>query len=115
MSAFQQTGVRCDWCGKFARNERGEYTRPICNEHGVPLAGYIRRPPWEVDEHGNDKSPDDGFDICEECRIGLCPQCGENEIVRVTPATPGPDGWGGRCKACGFEWTIPTIERAGAA
>jgi hypothetical protein len=34
----------------------------------------------------------------------VCPSCGSDKIVRITPATPGPFGWGGRCKACGEHW-----------
>lgn len=45
-------GVRCDWCGKIANNERGEYTKPDGS------AGYILAP---------DCDKDDIKDICEEC------------------------------------------------
>ena len=43
MSRFNKTGVRCDWCGKFANNESGEYRKP----DGVS-AGYIHQPEWEL-------------------------------------------------------------------
>ena len=88
-------GFRCDWCGKIANNPDGEYERPVRNERGCKLAGHIHAPHW--DQEGSD-------DICEECASDLCPYCGSPEVVRVTPASPGPVGWGGRCKACNKEW-----------
>lgn len=35
-----------------------------------------------------------------------CPKCGGGEIIRITPMTPGPNGWGSRCKACGHDWPL---------
>ena len=89
MSAFGKKGRRCDWCGKFSTNRIGEYTKP----DGISC-GYINTPDWE-------RENDQGHDICEECYANLCPHCGSDQIVT------GPDGWGGRCKACGKRWDIP--------
>jgi hypothetical protein len=95
MSEATNGSVRCDWCGKLSRHPLGEYTRP-----GGVSVGYIRAPDWDKDGE---------FDICRECAVGLCPSCGSAKVVRITPANPGPDGWGGRCKACGHRWTMPEM------
>lgn len=95
MSQFRKHGVRCDWCGKFSSHRSGEYTKP----DGVSC-GYIHIPEWER-EH------DQGHDICEECEANRCPKCGGDKVVKITPATPGPDGWGGRCKECCHRWEMP--------
>jgi hypothetical protein len=65
MSAFGKHGVRCDWCGKISTNLRGEYVRPIRNQWGVQLAGYIA-----MRKIGGE---DLGHDICQECNANLCP------------------------------------------
>jgi hypothetical protein len=105
MSGFGKKGVRCDWCGRFSNNPNGEYTRPDGS------AGYIVQPEWERFPGGDPTvastpSTPSNNDICEECSAGSCPTCGSYMIVRVTPAVPGPDGWGGRCKTCGHSWTM---------
>jgi hypothetical protein len=107
MSAFGRKGRRCDWCGKFSKHPQGEYTKP----DGVSC-GYIRQPEWHFKPDGSTKPEyaDSGSDICEECFAGLCPHCGSNQIVRVTPATPGPTGWGGTCKGCGQRWDLAMAE-----
>jgi hypothetical protein len=107
MSRFGKKGVRCDYCGKIANNENGEYTRP----DGVS-AGYIHQPEWERFPGGRTdaSSLQSSNDICEECAAGLCPFCGSNRIVHTHPAVPGPDGWGGRCKACEKMWSLQTSE-----
>lgn len=111
MSVFGKQGRRCDWCGKFTQAHDGEYTRPVKNVHGVNLAGYIRQPSWFFNDDGSliDGNNHD-FDICEECASDLCPHCGSQDVVMITPADPGPTGWGGRCNACGKRWDIPTSE-----
>jgi hypothetical protein len=98
VSQFGIRGARCDWCGKFSRNNSGEYTKP----DGVS-AGYIHAPPWDADSDN---------DICEECANDLCPFCGSACIVKTTPAIPGPNGWGGRCKACAKWWGMPTAQES---
>lgn len=98
MSVFRKTGVRCDWCGKFSSHPNGEYTKP----DGISC-GYINRPTWLVKQ-----DRDDDTDICEECEADRCTFCGSDQIVHLTPMTPGPTGWGVRCKACGKTWDIPT-------
>ena len=105
MSVFRKTGVRCDWCGKFANNRMGEYTKPDGR-----TCGYIRRPDWHFNDDRSEKPEyaDSSQDICEECAENLCPFCASDQVVKVTPATPGPYGWGGRCKACGKSWGMPT-------
>ena len=50
MSAFGKHGARCDYCGKFSKNPRGEYVRKDGS------AGYM----WP-DEN------DDTKDICSDC------------------------------------------------
>lgn len=100
MSAFGKRGVRCDWCGRFSANRGGEYTKPGT----VGGAAYIHQA-----FHGDD---DNGTDICEECRDGVCPKCRSEKVVKITPAIPGPDGWGGRCKVCGFGWEMPVSDGA---
>jgi hypothetical protein len=100
MSTFGKHGVRCDWCGKISNHPRGEYVRPVRNEHGDRLTGYITMRKIGGEDFGND--------ICQECAADLCPFCASDQIVRVTPAMPGPEGWGGRCKACGERWSMPT-------
>lgn len=97
MSQFKERGVRCDWCGNFSSNQSGEYTKP----DGVSC-GYIRQA-----FHG---AEDNGSDICEECKADQCPKCGGDSVVRMTPSTPGPTGWGGRCEACGHHWQLQEIE-----
>jgi hypothetical protein len=92
MSIFRKTGRRCDWCGKFSMHRTGEYTKP----DGISC-GYMHAPEWDRDGSA---------DICEECAAGRCPKCGGAEVVNITPAIPGPDGWGGRCKACGHRWEM---------
>ena len=104
MSAFGKNGKRCDWCGKIANNVHGEYLRPVRNQHGDQLAGYI-----QMRTSGGE---DVGLDICCECAAGGCPCCASDQIIQVSPATPGPTGWGGRCKACGQRWGIPAPEDA---
>ena len=37
---------------------------------------------------------------------GHCPSCMSDKVIRLTPTTPGPDGWGYRCKKCGTTWNI---------
>ena len=96
MSLVKNKSVRCDWCGKLSRHPRGEYTKP----DGVSV-GYINAPNWD---------PSGADDICEECEGSRCPGCGSDAIVSVTPSVPGPRGWGGRCKACGYEWSLPQTE-----
>ncbi len=97
MSRFGVNGYRCDWCGKIANNQDGEYQRPVTNAAGVNLAGYIHSPDW--DKEGP-------RDICQECAENLCPYCGGKEIVHTHPGVPGPLGWGGRCKTCGRSWSL---------
>lgn len=94
MSATANAGVRCDWCGRISRHPLGEYARP----HGS--AGAIRPPEW---------APGGAQDICDECAAGRCPGCGSTYTVTITPAVPGPYGWGGRCRDCGHTWTMPVI------
>jgi hypothetical protein len=112
MSVFRKTGVRCDWCGKFSMHPTGEYTKP----DGVS-AGCIQQPEWErnrVDASGKHAPIDSDQDICEECAADCCTFCGSDQLVRITPMTPGPTGWGYRCKACGQRWDIPTpVEQTG--
>jgi hypothetical protein len=106
MSMFGKQGVRCDWCGKFSADRFGEYRKP----DGIHF-GRIRQPEWErehYDADGKHAPIDSEFDICEECAANLCPNCGSDQVVRVTPMTPGPDGWGGWCKACEKRWSMPT-------
>lgn len=98
MGMTRNGAVRCDGCGKLSRHLLGEYTRPD------GTAGYIN-------SHGRNSD----VDYCEECEADRCPGCGSDLIVHVTPATPGPTGWGGRCKACGHRWywhvePLPPIE-----
>ncbi len=109
MSAFGKHGRRCDWCGKFTTRHDGLYTRPIKNAYGINLAGYIRQPSWMFNDDGSliAGNENDDSDICEECWGDLCPHCGSDKVVMITPATPGPIGWGGRCKACGKTWDMP--------
>lgn len=105
MSQFGNRGVRCDWCGKFSTGPSGEYTKP----NGIS-AGYIRQPEWErehVDANGKHAPIDSDNDICEECAGDCCTFCGSDQLVRITPLTPGPTGWGYRCKACSKQWMIP--------
>lgn len=107
MSKFGKSGVRCDWCGKLANNRTGEYTKPNGS------AGYILQPEWErnhMDANGKHDPIDSENDICKECAAGCCPYCGSDQLVHITPATPGPIGWGCRCKACETRWDIPTTE-----
>lgn len=108
VSAFSRRGVRCDWCGKFSNHADGKYTK-----HDGTAIGYINQPQWErnhVDASGKHCPIDSELDICEECEAGLCQKCGGDQLVRITPATPGPSGWGWRCKACGHRWEIPARE-----
>jgi len=93
----QVAGFRCDWCGKIANNQNGEYERPVVNASGYHLAGYIRQPDWDKESR---------YDICEECAANCCPFCGSDKIVRVTPPAPGPYGCG-RCKDCEKRWVMP--------
>lgn len=105
MSLTKNKCRRCDWCGKITRNQNGEYTRP----DGVS-AGYIRQPTWERFPAGDETSTNQvqsENDICEECEADLCPGCGSDQVVNIAPAIPGPTGWGGRCKACGYQWGMP--------
>ncbi len=103
MSRTRNNAIRCDWCGRLTRNVNGEYTRP----DGVS-AGYIVQPEWERFPGGvtTDGSIESNNDVCEECAAGRCPACGSAAIVQITPAVPGPDGFGGRCKDCGHEWEM---------
>jgi hypothetical protein len=102
MSRVRNKSVRCDWCGKLSGNQNGEYRK------WDETAGYIHQPEWERFPGGDPQqtSIQSENDICEECAAGLCPACGSSEIVSVSPAIPGPDGWGGRCKQCGFNWAM---------
>jgi len=108
MSRMKNGSIRCDWCGRLTRNENGEYTKP----DGVS-AGYIVQPEWQRfpggrTDVGSIPSEDD---ICEECAANRCSGCGSDLIVRATPSGGvGPFGWGGRCKACGYEWGMPVRE-----
>jgi hypothetical protein len=43
-----------------------------------------------------------------------CRKCGSTEVVQITPATPGPHGCGGPCKACGEQWSIDIADTADA-
>lgn len=107
MSLMKNGSIRCDWCGKLTRSDRGEYLKP----DGVS-AGYIVQPEWERFPGGDMKADSirSTNDICEECADSLCPFCGSSQIVKPTPAIAGPVGWGGRCKACHKSWSIQ-IER----
>ena len=89
MSRMKNLTIKCDYCGKFTRNEDGYYKK----KDGT--AGYIHSPDWDKDG---------AFDTCEECAANRCPKCASLIIVHTTPATAGPNGWGGRCKSCGFTW-----------
>ena len=107
MSQFKVKGVRCDFCGKFSNAPLGEYLKP----DGVSM-GYISQPEWErnhVDASGKHDPIDSEFDICEECTAHRCTFCGSDQLVRIVPMTPGPTGWGFRCKACGKSWNIPEM------
>jgi hypothetical protein len=100
MSRAKNGSVRCDWCGRLSRSPDCAYTRPDGS------AGYIVQPEWERFP-GGDPTADSiqsTNDICEECAGNLCPACGSDAVVNLTPAAPGPSGWGGRCKACGHQW-----------
>lgn len=92
MTLLRNRSHRCDFCGKLSRAEDGYYRKPD------GTAGYIHSPDWDKD------GP---FDTCEECAEKRCPACGSAQIVNITPATPGPTGWGGRCKDCGHKWCMP--------
>jgi hypothetical protein len=37
---------------------------------------------------------------------GRCPACRSDRTILITPIRPGPVGWGGRCKACGYRWSL---------
>lgn len=104
MSRTKNGCVRCDWCGKISRSQDAEYMRPDGS------AGYIVEPEWMRFPGGDHTAPQEGepagMDICEECAQGHCPACGGSEIVSIRPSTPGPDGWGGRCKACQHRWSF---------
>ena len=103
MSRMKNMAIRCDWCGKLTRSRDGEYVRPDGS------AGYIVQPEWERFPGGrtdNGSIPSEN-DICEECAANLCPACGSEAVVTITPTIPGPAGWGGRCKACSHIWGMP--------
>jgi hypothetical protein len=106
MSLTKNRRIRCDWCGKLTSDQLGHYLKA----DGVNY-GRIVQPEWERFPGGDETSANQiqsDHDICEECAAGHCPGCGSDQIVNVTPATPGPDGFGGRCKACGYQWAMPT-------
>lgn len=105
MSLTKNGCTRCDWCGKLSNNKLGEYTKP-----DGACVGYINQPEWYRTESGADKGIDDGSDICEECEDNRCPGCGSDQIVHMRPGIAGPLGWGGRCKACKYEWGMPEKE-----
>lgn len=104
MSRMKNSGIRCYWCGKLTRDQNGYYRRPD------GTAGYIHQPEWERFLGGDPTQPSipSTNDICEECSDDICPMCGSDQIVHTTPCVPGPVGWGGRCKACGKSWGMPT-------
>lgn len=55
MAKFNKKGVRCDWCGKFANNQLGEYLK------ADQSFGYM----WPAQNEGIGDDP--AKDICEEC------------------------------------------------
>ena len=107
MSRPKNGCTRCDWCGKLTRDRDAHYLKP----DGVNY-GRIVQPEWTRFPGGEETAgsmPDDR-DICEECAEDHCPACGSERIVRLTPTMPGPSGWGGRCKACGWQWGLTARE-----
>lgn len=101
MSLTKNKRTRCDWCGKLTSDNLGHYLKPDGRNYG-----RIVQPEWERFPGGNPTadSVQSTNDICEECAENHCPACGSDDIVSLTPTTPGPVGWGGRCKTCRFEW-----------
>lgn len=57
-------------------------------------------------ENGDRSIPPGAILIPPELDDDACPRCGSDRIVRITPATPGPDGWGARCRCCGEAWNL---------
>lgn len=103
MSRTRNNAVRCDWCGKLSRDPDSAYRK------ADGTTGYIVQPEWERfpgGDHTADSVPSNN-DICEECAANRCPACGTDSIVSVTPAMAGPDGFGGRCKSCNHQWSLP--------
>lgn len=58
--------------------------------------------------YGKDRVWLERADIVVDELPDSCPSCGGKEIVMITPANPGPHGWGGRCKNCGQRWSLNT-------
>lgn len=102
MSKTANNSTRCDWCGRLTRAADCYYRRPD------GTAGYIVQPEWERFPGGDHTKPNvqSANDICEECAANHCPACGSEKIVTLTPSVPGPNGWGGRCKACQYQWAM---------
>jgi len=90
MSRTSNGKIQCNFCRKLSGSDEGFYAKPDGR------TGYIHSPDWDKD------GP---FDTCEECAEKRCPWCGSTLIINVTPAIPGPTGWGGRCKSCGERWS----------
>lgn len=108
MSLTKNGCTRCDWCGKLTRDRDGHYLKP----DGVNY-GRIVQPEWQRFPGGDQTSQNQiqsDDDICEECEYNRCPGCGSDQIVHTKPGIAGPIGWGGRCKACKYEWGMPEKE-----
>lgn len=109
--------VRCEWKGSWIDRKSGIVMKLGVHTDELPDGGHLLQmhdcvtvaPVNTVtlkersQNHSHVAAADRGQGYTDAER---CPNCDSINVVQVTPARPGPDGWGWRCRRCGHTWPL---------